>query len=200
MQTSTHPKSIHYFSEAETETAFQLARQKQLPVLIDFWAPLCKGCRKMELTTYQRPEIRSYLEEHFVFVKYDITNRSAPRLSSSPILWTPTFTVFANDGSEVRKVTGYLDSEQYHTELEIGRALAFLRKGQPQTALDILETLTKAAPHQALLPEVLYWTGVAAYFLHQRKPESLLPYWDRLLRAYPRSTWAERANCLHVNL
>jgi thiol-disulfide isomerase/thioredoxin len=200
MQTLTNHKPLHYFSEAQTEMAFLIAKQKQLPVLIDFWAPQCKGCKKMEITTYQSREILSYMEDYFVFVKYDITNRSVPKITSSPILWTPTFIVFANDGSEVRKITGYLDNGQFRTELEIGRALASLRKGKPHTALEILETLIKEPPHIVLLPEAIYWAGVASYFLNKRNAESLIPYWERLIRDHPESTWAERANCLHVKL
>lgn len=81
MQTLTNHKSLYYFSEAQTEKAFLVAKQKQLPVLIDFWAPQCKGCKKMEITTYQSREILSYMEDHFVFVKYDITNRSVPKIT-----------------------------------------------------------------------------------------------------------------------
>lgn len=188
------------FAESNLEDAFHLARQKQLPVLIDFWAPGCKGCKKMDITTYESAETLSYIDKYFVFVKYDITNRSIPKITSSPILWTPTFVVFANDGSEVRKTIGYLNNLQFESEMEIGRALAFLRKAQPQIALDILENFIKNSIYKILLPEALYWEGVAAYFLNKRNAESLAPYWEKLMNIYPESIWAERADCLNVTL
>jgi thioredoxin-related protein len=189
-------ESITQFTEAETDKAFQLARQKHLPVLIDFWAPGCKGCKKMELTSYQNPEIQHYIVENFVFVKYNITNRNVPKIQSSPILWTPTFIVFANDGSEIRKITGYLNDQHFEAEIEIGRAMAFLRKAQAQTALTILETFVRHTDNKSLLPEALYWAGVASYFLNQRNAESLVPYWQQLLWDYPDNIWAQRADCL----
>ena len=50
MQEFKSSETIIQFTEAETDKAFQLARQKQLPVLIDFWSPGCKGCKKWSLS------------------------------------------------------------------------------------------------------------------------------------------------------
>lgn len=186
------------FTEMEVEPAFNLAKQKRLPVLIDFWAPNCKGCKKMEITTYHNPDTRSYVDKHFIFLKYDITNRNAQKIDCSPILWTPTFVVFANDGSEVRKISGYLTKPVFESELKIGRAMAYLRKTQPDIALSILEDTIIA--HKSAAPEALYWAGVASYFLNKRNSESLVPHWQRLIANYPDSIWAEKADCLNIKL
>ncbi len=199
MQDLIQKNTALHFTEAETETAFRLARQKQCPVLIDFWAPGCKGCKKMELSTYGNPEIQQYIHTYFVLIKYDISNRDVPKIQSSPILWTPTFIVFANDGSEIRKITGYLNDQFFKSEIEIGRALAFLRKAKPKHAFDILNTLVNEANRYAI-PEILYWIGVAAYFLNNRNPESLVSYWQKLLSGYPESIWAQKADVLDINV
>lgn len=200
MQELKSNETIIYFTETETVKAFQLAKQKQLPVLIDFWAPGCKGCKKMELTTYQNLETQDYIDRNFVFVKYDINNRSVPKIQSSPILWTPTFIVFANDRSEVRKITGYLNDQAFEAEMEIGRALAFLRKAQHQTAFEILENFIANTASKSLLPEALYWAGVTSFFLNKRNAESLVPHWQQLLWSYPENVWAQRADILNVTV
>lgn len=200
MQVLTANEIQNLFTESETKKAFEIAKQKQLPVLVDFWSPGCKGCKKMEITTYQNTKTLSYIDKHFVFIKYDITNRSVPKIPCSPILWTPTFIVFANDGSEVRKTTGYLNNLQFEAEIEMGRALAFLRKAQPKIALNILENFIKNTPNKTSLPEALYWAGVASYFLNKRNAESLAPFWEKLINNYPESIWAERADCLNITL
>lgn len=200
MQELIKNETVVYFTETETEKAFKLAQQKQQPLLVDFWAPNCKGCKKMVLTTYQNKETLSYIDKHFVFIKYDITNRNAPRLNCSPVLWTPTFIIFANDGSEMRKITGYHTNQSFESELEIGRALAFLRKAQSNTALEILETLISTTVSRSSIPEALYWAGVVSYFLNRRDAESLTPYWERLINDYSESIWAEKANCLNIQL
>ncbi len=192
--------TISSFTETETGKAFQLAKEKQLPVLVDFWAPGCRGCKKMEFTTYQNFEVMFYIDKNFVFVKYDITNRDVPKIQSSPILWTPTFIVFANDGSEIRKITGYLNGYQFEAEMEIGRAMAFLRKAQAKKSLEILENYIAKTDNKSLVPEALYWAGVASYFLNKKTAESLVPYWQQLLLDYPGNDWAQRADCLNVTL
>ena len=200
MQQLKTNEAISHFTEAETDKAFQLAKEKQLPVLVDFWSPGCKGCKKMEITTYRNFEALSYIDNNFVFVKYDITNRAVSKLQSSPILWTPTFIVFANDGSEIRKITGYLNDYQFEAEMEIGRATAFLRKAQPKKSLEILENYIAKTDNKSLVPEALYWAGVASYFLNKKTSDSLVTHWQQLLLDYPENDWAHRADCLNVTL
>ncbi|MFB6455533.1 thioredoxin family protein [Chitinophaga sp. Hz27] len=190
----------HYFTEEQAEPAFQQAKQKGLPLLVDCWAPNCKGCKKMEESTYQHPEVLSYIAQQFVFVKYNIINRNAQRLPCAPVLWTPTFIVFSNDGSEVRKTIGYLNYQQFKAELEIGRALALIRKAQPGNALSLLEDFIKQPDFIGTIPEALYWAGVAAYFVHQRDADSITPYWERLIQDFPESNWADKADCLHIKI
>lgn len=197
MQAFKTNEQLNHFTETETDKAFQIARQRQVPVLVDYWAPNCKGCKKMEHTTYQHQETLTYIERNFVFIKYDISNHAGQKLSTSPILWTPTFIILANDGSEVRKTTGYLNSQQFFSEMEIGRAVAFLRKAQPQIASEILGNYIANTDNNPLLPEALYWAGVVSYFLHKRNADSIIPYWERLLIEYPESAWAQRADCLN---
>lgn len=51
---------MNHFTEAETDQAFQLAKRKQLPVLVDFWAPACKGYKKngtCHLSKSKNPEL-----------------------------------------------------------------------------------------------------------------------------------------------
>lgn len=191
-------ETVPYYTEVGIDLAFQDARQKKLPVLIDYWAPGCKGCKKMDLTTYQDNNTVEYIQEHFVFAKYNITNRVGKKVPSSAVLWTPCLIVFANDGSEVRKISGYLNDAQFEGEMEIGRALALLRKAQSQAALDLLERFIVSETCEGLKPEAMYWAGVASYFLNKRNSESLIPFWQKLIKIYPTSLWATKADCLDV--
>lgn len=193
----------NHFTEENISEAFETARQKQLPILIDFWAPGCKGCRKMDISTYQDPKALSYIEDTFIFIKFNVMAKNkVPRgtFHSSAVLWTPCFMVYANDGTEIRKVTGYLSPDQFIDEMDLGRAMALLFKAKARDALNLLEGLSISSSGDTIIQEVLYWCGVAAFFLQQRAPESLYPYWEKLMQEYPGSTWAERADCLSIQM
>lgn len=191
------------YTEKEINLAFETARNKRLPVLVDFWSEGCKGCKKMNEITYQNEDVLHYLKKNFVFVKYNTKNRHHEFRNtyiSSPHLWTPAFIIFANDGSEVRKISGYLPAKQFINEMELGRAMAAIRKAQSPEALTILEKLYTATDSSPIAQEALYWAGVSAFYANHKSMEHLVPYWERLMNNYPDSVWAERADCLHVEV
>lgn len=194
---------MNAYTEDNVTEAFEYAKKNQLPVLVDFWSRGCKGCKKMEDVTYQDETVLKYLEENYVFVKYNTANKIhnfRNTYITAPHLWTPCFIVFANDGSEVKKVSGYLPPQQFFDEMELGRAYAYLRKAQSPKSLEVLNRLIEGTSDTYVKQEALYWAGVSAFYAEQKKIEALTPYWERLMDEYPQSVWAERADCLDVEL
>jgi thiol-disulfide isomerase/thioredoxin len=190
-----------YFTEADVEIAFETAKKNRLPVLVDFWSEGCKGCKKMELVTYANELITGYIQTNFVFVKFNTAHKLYSFRNtylSSAHLWTPCFIVFSNDGSEVRKISGYLPPRQFINEMELGRAMACLRKAQSEEALAVLENLIRVSGDDAITQEALYWAGVCAFYADKKNLGALISFWEKLLELYPTSNWAERANCLDV--
>jgi thiol-disulfide isomerase/thioredoxin len=195
--------TLTIYKEMQIDLAFTEARSKQLPVVVDFWSDGCKGCKKMEDVTYKDEAVIDYLETNYVFVKYDTYNKQPGFRNtyiSSPHLWTPTLLVFSNDGSEVRKATGYLPPKQLINELQLGKALAQLRKARSGDALDTLNHLLASSDCDVIKQEALYWAGVAAFYANKKSLEQLVPFWEKLMEEYPGSRWAERADCLDVIL
>lgn len=190
-----------FYTETQIDSAFDEARNKRLPVIIDFWSVGCKGCKKMEDVTYKDLKVINYLQHNYILVKYNSSNRQPGfrnTYTSSPYLWTPTFIIFSNDGSEVRKTTGYLPPDQFINELELGKAMAELRKAKSSDALLTLENLVATSNNQTIKQEALYWAGVAAFYAYGKSLSHLIPYWENLMAKYPESEWAERADCLDL--
>ncbi len=62
---------------AKLQSALLKAEQRQVPVLIDFWATWCKNCAKMEGTTLQDSKVKARLSD-FEFVKFQAEDLNAP--------------------------------------------------------------------------------------------------------------------------
>lgn len=54
------------------------ARQENKPLLVDFWATWCKSCAEMERTTLQDADVKTAIEEGFIFVKVQCEVLSDP--------------------------------------------------------------------------------------------------------------------------
>ncbi|WP_177192302.1 thioredoxin family protein [Chitinophaga arvensicola] len=187
------------FTETNVDSAFELARAEQKPVLIDFWSTNCKGCQRMDAVTYEDASVQAYLEQHYVLVKYHVSkmNRDFSKVYlPTAIQWTPALYIYSPDGAVIRNITGYLSPRQFIIELSIGQGAAFMRKGKYAEALELLSNLTIAGAYPVLDQEAMYWSGVAAFFGKQKDFRDLVPYWGKLINTYPGSTWAEKADIL----
>jgi thiol-disulfide isomerase/thioredoxin len=194
---------MEYFDESSIEQAFEKAKKTGKPLLIDFWATGCKGCKKMEIHTYAAEDIQKYLNSNYVLVKVNsrkISKAFKNAYTTSAFLWTPTFFIFSSDQQELKRSTGFMPPNQFRAELDLGLAFNHMRRWENQAALFILESLYNYAEQSTLKEEALYWAGVAAFYAHQKSQEHLSTYWNRLLEKYPGSLWSERADCLEVVL
>ena len=59
---------------SELEYFLEMARAEQKNVLIDYYADWCVDCIRMEESTFSSQEVKSYLDQHFVSLKIDVTD------------------------------------------------------------------------------------------------------------------------------
>ncbi len=95
-------------------TSVAAARSAARPALVDFVADWCIPCHEMERTTYADPAVR--LEaERFEMFKADITQEtedSAELVDRYEVRGVPTVIFFDSSGTEVRRLVGYVGSEE----------------------------------------------------------------------------------------
>lgn len=83
----------------------QAAREKKF-VLLSLQSWWCPWCHVMNRDTYDNPEIRQYLLEHFIPVRVDQDSR--PDISQRYERWGwPATIIFAADGTEIVKLRGF---------------------------------------------------------------------------------------------
>lgn len=96
----------------------------------------------------------------------------------------------------LRQSVGFLPPDELIPELMMGVAMNQIRMGDPQKAATMFEGLQANYPESKLIPEVLYWRGIAIFFRNQDKSE-LFENWKRIALAYPDSQWAVKTTLLN---
>jgi thiol-disulfide isomerase/thioredoxin len=192
--------ALFEFTECDVDRAVETARARSLPLFVDFWSPGCKGCERMEADTYARNEVRRFVADRFVAIKYD-TSRPGPQLKtiagSTPLMWTPTLVVLDASLREFRRVVGFAPPGDLMDELGLGLALLNLYHGRVNEALDELRGLATPGISR-VAAEAAYWTGVAAFRKEGRSVEALAREWRALDYEHPASVWRTRADVFAV--
>lgn len=91
--------------------ARQEAREKQLPLLLDFTTEWCVHCQRMDATTFQDATVMSLLSKQFIPVKIDAAREQA-LVEALRIRGYPTLVLALPDGRIVHTLEGYHDAHQ----------------------------------------------------------------------------------------
>lgn len=107
------------------EEAVQAAGTSGKMILVDVWSRRCGWCARMQREVYTRPDLVSYLNEHFETGRLDIDVRSDTvaymgyELSSAELSMalgasgTPTTVFLDADGSYVTRLPGFHPYERF---------------------------------------------------------------------------------------
>ncbi|GBD35107.1 Thiol:disulfide interchange protein DsbD [bacterium HR36] len=121
--------------------ARQEAKQRQLPLVLDFTTEWCVHCQRMDATTFQDATIISLLAQHFIPVKID-ASREPTLVEALGIRGYPTLVLALPDGRIVQTLEGYQDAGQLAAHLR--RVLA-----QMGTSNEYARFLEQAKQQQA---------------------------------------------------
>lgn len=87
----------------------EASRSSGKPLIVFYTADWCPPCRHLKTTTFNAPEIVTYLKESYVRVKIDLTDRGGPNnriARQHDVSAIPTVIVYDDDGLETRRLTG----------------------------------------------------------------------------------------------
>ncbi len=174
------------FAEAVT-----VARKQRKPILIDVYQDDCGGCDKLDDETFADPDVVREIASRFVPLKLDLfQDREFTR--QHQVFWTPTILV-ADRGGRVRYTSpNFLPPGEFLDLLDIAEAMVLMRWRAYEESLALLVGLEYRSPNSVLLPEAIYWRGIAAYFRDGRSSTSANAEWAELLSRFPDTIWAKR--------
>ena len=190
---------VRWVPEETAAEAPAIARRSGKPLFVDLYAPGCKGCEKLDKTTYQDREVADLLNERFVPVLLNARRESeALRVLNDghAYVFSPVLIVRAPDGRELRRTTGYLSPQAMLLELHIALAAGEMDRARWVEAHRILDEAIGRYRHARNVPEAMWWRGVSIYRASGNDLDTLRDAWNPLIAGYRSSIWAEKAGIL----
>lgn len=95
-----------------SDQVFDEARRDNKFVVLYLKAVWCHWCHVMENTTYRDPDVRAAMAAHYIPVRVDQDSRPDLSLRYEDFGWPATI-IFGPDGTEIAKLRGYRQPEQF---------------------------------------------------------------------------------------
>ncbi|MCG8575345.1 MAG: DUF255 domain-containing protein [Flavobacteriales bacterium] len=99
------------------QEVFEKSKKEQKLVLLDVGANWCHWCHAMDDSTYDDPEVITFLNEHFVLSKEDQDSRPDLYAAYRSHGWPATI-VFNSKGEELLKLRGYQHRKKFIRQLQ----------------------------------------------------------------------------------
>jgi len=144
----------------------------------------------MGTVTYPNEGVSKFVELNFVPVQVQITNKEMTDKYS--VSWTPTILVLDAEGKEHYRSVGFVPPDEFVARFTVRKVRFHLGTDEVALARAESEETVERCRHRNVLPEAIYWQGVATY-KHTHDPKMLREAYDTLKEKYPQSDWAQRA-------
>jgi hypothetical protein len=144
--------------------------------------------------TYPHPEVERVLALEFIPVRINVDDRTDIARQFS-LMWSPALLALDHRRFLLRQTAGYLPPAEILAELRFVKGLFELRHSRPLRAMEAFMQVERDYPNAGLVPEAIYWQGIAAYRISKNK-EDLWVVWRRLVTEYPDTLWAAKTTLL----
>ena len=141
---------------------------------------------------YPDPRVSELITQRFVPVRIHI--KEQPTMwKRFNVRWTPTVLMLAPDGTEGRRVEGFLPRDELLGQIELGLGFLAVNRKDWAAARREFEQVVEKYPDTDAAPEALYWTGVAKYSASHDATE-LKSLGRQFKERYTDTAWAKRAS------
>src|SRR5262245_50292269 len=142
----------------------------------------------MGTVTYPHAKVTEFVSERFVAAKMNLRERHPDykdAVGRAKPLWTPLVIYLDGRGNEIRRNTGYMQPDEYLSELRIVLGLGALLHNNVDESISWFESAASTYPETLGAPEALFWAAAAAF--RTGGIPAVVARWDDLAARYPNS-------------
>ncbi len=144
----------------------------------------------MGAVTYPNEGVAKFVDLNFIPVQVEVSNKEL--MNKYNVSWTPTILVLDAEGKEHYRSVGFLQPDVFVGTFEVGKGRFYLDQEQYAEAQALFEEVIERCPVPEVVPEAVFFRGVAAY-KRTHDPKPLRQAYDTLTAKYPASEWTKRA-------
>jgi hypothetical protein len=145
---------------------------------------------------YSDPAVARFINDHMVPVRVHVREQrdEYKRLSQRfDAQWTPTILILDPDGDERHRIEGFLPTDDFLSQLELGLAKVAFQHQNYAEAERLYRNILAKFPTTDAAPEAQYWAGVSKYKA-SGDGSALAATAAAFRERYQDSTWAKKAS------
>ncbi|HWS71833.1 MAG TPA: thioredoxin family protein [Thermoanaerobaculia bacterium] len=116
----------------------------------------------MEAEVYPNPTVAEFIDQNFIPVRLHVKTHPEA-MARFNVQWTPTVLILDFNGVERHRIEGFLETEDFLAQLELGAAKVAFANSDFANAEQRFRAIVEKLPKTDAAAEALYWAGVSKY-------------------------------------
>ena len=110
------PASAHAAWYDSIDEGAMEAEATRKPMLVLYTADWCPPCKMLKKKTFADAEVAKYLEDNYILIKIDLTNRQSPNQAIAreyEVSSIPTMFIYTSSGMEIDTMIGFIPPHEF---------------------------------------------------------------------------------------
>jgi thioredoxin-like negative regulator of GroEL len=136
--------------------------------------------------------VTTFIVNNFIPVRLHV-KKHPEAMGRFGVNWTPTILIVDSEGKELYRIEGFLPTEDFFGQLQLGFGHAQFKKGNYADAERQFRDVVENLPNTEAAAEAMYWAGVSRYKA-TNDASALKATAQAFKDRYKDSVWAKKAS------